>query len=213
MQPLLPQLIVGLGNPGPKYAATRHNIGFLTIDRLLATARGEVREEHRFSSMLYRLRLAGRHMVLAKPLTFMNVSGEAVAGMRKSLELTPQEIMVVYDCLDLPLGRLRIRSEGGSGGHRGMQSVIDALETEQIPRLRIGIGRQTDSDVVDYVLSTWTAAEQPLVEQVVITAARAVQYAARRGVTAAMNAYNAWTTEQETKNGGEQPPVSMPTDD
>ncbi len=189
----LPKLIVGLGNPGPEYVRTRHNVGFMVVDRLLAGLKvSAAAAEHKFSSELYRTRHAGRGLYLAKPLTFMNISGQAVVRMVRVLDVAPDELIIIYDCLDLPLGRLRLRPYGSSGGHRGMESIIDSLGTDRIPRLRVGIGRSSESTVVDHVLTSWTEQELPIVEAVLETASAAVLYAVRRGVSAAMNEYNGW---------------------
>lgn len=189
--PLLPRMIVGLGNPGDRYESTRHNAGFMVVDALLAGMKAGVQSEHRFDSRLFTLRLAGRSLVLMKPQTFMNLSGDAVGRARLFFELMPAEVLVVYDCLDLPLGRLRLRQRGGSGGHRGMESIIQALGTAEFPRLRLGIGRAEKAGVIDYVLSPWAPEDQPTVDRMVALAAEAVQCTLRQGVSAAMNRYNA----------------------
>lgn len=196
----LPKLIIGLGNPGERYESTRHNVGFMVIDALLAGIKTQVQAEHRFNSQLYSARFAGRRLVLVKPQTFMNLSGEAVAKARDACEATAPEILVVYDCLDLPLGRLRMRGRGGSGGHRGVQSIIEALGTDAFPRLRLGIGRSAKDGVVDYVLSPWAPEDQPRVEHMVTLAAEAVRCAVRQGVQAAMNQYNA-APENDANSG------------
>jgi len=193
MEPLLPQLMVGLGNPGARYAGTRHNVGFLTIDRLLTGGGAEDGEVHRCDCWLYRLRAAGRQLYLAKPQTFMNLSGAAVGKLQRALEVSPRELLIIYDDLDLPLGRLRLRRQGGSAGHKGMQSIIDELGTERIPRLRIGIGRQQpENSVVEHVLSDWAEDELAAVQATIGAAAEAVLCAARRGLTVAMDTYNRW---------------------
>jgi PTH1 family peptidyl-tRNA hydrolase len=192
MEMILPKLIVGLGNPGEEYIGTRHNVGFAIVDRIVRRISAPAVERHRFDSMFYETRYAGRQLHLTKPLTFMNNSGKAVARMQRVLTLQANEILVVYDCLDLPLGRLRLRHAGGSGGHKGMMSIIDELGTTEVPRLRVGIGRRDDEEVVDFVLSEWTAGEQPAVEKMVDAAAEVVLVAAKRGIDKAMNQCNRW---------------------
>lgn len=193
----LPQLIVGLGNPGPQYHETRHNAGFMTIDRLADMAGPAHKQYSRYDCELTEVRVAGRVITLAKPQTFMNLSGRAVGRMQRVFELLPEEILVVYDCLDLPLGRIRLRQSGGSGGHKGMESVIQALGTGGIPRIRIGIDSKEPGSVVEHVLSEWTPEEAPLVREVVTTAAEAAITAVRRGLPTAMNTFNAWIPTSE----------------
>ena len=201
-----PKLIVGLGNPGPEYAETRHNAGFLVVDRLLSKVGPRVSCENRYNSRFCRGAYGGRVFHTACPTTFMNRSGEAVKRIVNVLQLQPAEILVVYDCLDLPLGRLRLRAAGSSGGHRGVESIIHALGSADFPRLRVGIGRAGEKEVVEHVLSAWTGQERPLVEAVLGTAADAVLYSLRRGITAAMNAFNGWEPQPtaETVNGDRQ---------
>lgn len=197
---ILPKLIVGLGNPGPDYYHTRHNAGFMTVDRLAEISGPPIKEYKRYDSKLTEIRVGGRQIILAKPQTLMNLSGRAVRRARKSLRLEPEEIFIIYDCLDLPLGRLRLRLSGGSGGHKGMESIIQALGTNQIPRLRIGIGSaEQTANVVQHVLSAWEQNELPLVRETIDSAAEAVITALRRGVTAAMNKFNNWTPQTENK--------------
>ncbi|MDT8390301.1 MAG: aminoacyl-tRNA hydrolase [Lentisphaeria bacterium] len=189
---MFPKLIVGLGNPGDTYTGTRHNAGFMVVDRVLSRMGGRVVREERFNCVLCRAAYGGRRFFTAQPTTFMNRSGDAVSRIANVRELTPAEILVVYDCLDLPLGRLRLRAGGGSGGQKGVESIIHALGRSDFPRLRVGIGSTEKYNVVDHVLSAWTAEEQPLVERVLDAAADAVLFSLRRGVTAAMNAFNGW---------------------
>lgn len=195
MECALPTLIVGLGNPGPEYEGTRHNVGFIVLDRICSKAGPPTVTERRWDCELVRLRIGGGSRTLAKPLTFMNRSGGAVAKLTRKLGVAPEQVFVVYDCLDLPLGCLRIRGAGGSGGHRGMESVLGSLGTQDVPRLRIGIGRAADSDVVRHVLTPWDDDEQDVAEQVVDAAAEAVIVACRAGVERAMNLYNRWNVE------------------
>lgn len=191
------RLIVGLGNPGPKYASTRHNAGFEVADRTaerLGTGFGHIPEAN---SMRAAARYRGVGLYIQKPLTFMNRSGEAVLQMTRRLKISPGEILLVYDCLDLPLGRIRFRSGGSSGGHRGVQSVIEQLQTQQFARLRIGIGRP-DREAVDYVLSQWTPGEKSVFQQGVDVSAEAVLHFITDGLVSAMNKYNGWRAETET---------------
>lgn len=192
---ILPKVIVGLGNPGDEYAGTRHNAGFMVVDRILEKLNKPNRREHRYDSEIVRVTFGGRQLILVKPLTFMNLSGTAVAKGRAAWDAVPEEILAVYDCLDLPAGKIRLRQDGGSGGHRGVESMIRELGSQKFPRLRVGIGRQTGKPVVDYVLSGWTEEEQPLIEQAVDAAADAVILAVRSGMAMAMNRYNGWSAK------------------
>ncbi len=199
-------MIVGLGNPGLEYADTRHNAGFMTVDRLVEKARRTESEEHRYASFFRVWRYAGRDLLLVKPQTFMNRSGLAVAKFQRVFELRPDEILVVYDCLDLPLGRLRLRHSGSSGGHRGMESIIQALGDSAIPRLRVGIGRARAGGSVEHVLSGYAEDELPALDRVLDLAVAAVLCAIRRGIVAAMNQYNGKLIEAEA--GNESPSAS-----
>jgi PTH1 family peptidyl-tRNA hydrolase len=191
---VLPKLIVGLGNPGEKYQGTRHNAGFAVIDRLLEKIGPPQSSCRKYQSEVVWVRYAGQELCLMKPLTYMNASGEAVGPMQRELGVLPQEILVIYDCLDLPLGRLRLRRAGSSGGHHGMDSVIGSLGTQGFLRMRVGIGSPQQSGVIDYVLSPWSVDEKVLVSEVFDTAAEAVLVATRLGFGQAMNRYNGWNS-------------------
>jgi PTH1 family peptidyl-tRNA hydrolase len=185
------KLVVGLGNPGPEYEATRHNVGFRIVDRVAADNRFP--EFHRKGVGLETVgRLDGDRVALLKPLTFMNLSGGLVARRLADLGLAPADLLVCYDELALPLGRLRVRPGGSGAGHNGVQSVIDALGTQEFPRLRLGVapeGRFTDQ--VRFVLSPFRKAELAAVEEGLERAARAVECFCREGIRAAMNRFNA----------------------
>lgn len=185
-----PALIVGLGNPGPRYAANRHNVGFRCLDRL-AAAHGLAFDKRQKQARIALGVLCGQRVVLAKPQTFMNDSGRAVAPLARFYQTPPERLLVVYDDLDLPLGVLRLRPEGGSGGHRGMQSVIEHLGGQNFPRLRIGIGRPPGRmDPVDYVLQDVAADEEPLLEETLERAVAAIEVWLAQGIAAAMDRYN-----------------------
>ncbi len=201
-----PVLICGLGNPGKKYEATRHNAGFMTIDRILEKITGAIEEKIYSDRIVYKVTFNNRQLHFLKPLTFMNHSGVAVHKMMMQLQLNASELLVVYDCLDLPLGCIRLRQKGSSGGHRGMDSIIRELETDQFPRLRIGIGRPQFGDTVDYVLSPWYPEQLNVVQQVMDATAESVLCAAVGGVESAMNRYNSWSPEtgdNDQQNQGE----------
>jgi PTH1 family peptidyl-tRNA hydrolase len=188
--------VLGLGNPGPDYEGTRHNVGFSVVDRVLERVR-VVETLHRFDSQISIARFGGRSIWFAKPQTFMNLSGKAAVGIVNHLGMSCSQILVVYDCMDLPLGRFRLRKNGSSGGQKGMESVLQTLETRNVPRLRVGIGRDTEAGVVDHVLSRWSAAEQTILNEVLDAAADAVMLALKVGIEKAMNEYNGWMPESE----------------
>ncbi|HXG41724.1 MAG TPA: aminoacyl-tRNA hydrolase [Dehalococcoidia bacterium] len=189
-------VVVGLGNPGPEYAETRHNAGSRCLARL-ARRHGIELRPHRLYS-LGRGSIGGTEVVLARSRVFMNESGKAVAALLRQERVPTARLLVVCDDLDLPLGRLRLRPRGGHGGHNGLRSVIEHLGTDDFPRLRIGIGRPvrdgrpvTDPDLVaQYVLSVPTAEERPLLEEALEAACDAIEVVLAEGLDAAMNRYN-----------------------
>lgn len=196
-------LIVGLGNPGEEYADTRHNIGFLVAEAVVARLRNP-KVGKAFHGRWIDGQFAGRAVSVLVPMTFMNRSGDAIAAAVRAGTCDPRKLLVVYDCLDLPFGRIRMRQRGGSGGHRGLQSIIDAVGHSEVPRLRVGIGRPDDAGTVDYVLGPWNAEEREGLSDVIDTAAEAVLNAVRKGVVAAMNQYNRWSlTTPDAENGAE----------
>jgi len=187
---MAPRLIVGLGNPGREYAAHRHNIGFRVVDAL-ARAHGLSFSRQKSHARIAEGTILGCPVLLAKPLTYMNLSGKAVAPLLRGCYAAPEQLLVVYDDLDLPLGRLRLRPEGGSGGHKGMRSIIGALGTQSFPRLRVGIDRPPGQmDPADYVLHRFEAQDAPLVQQAVEQAVVAIECWLEAGIAAAMEQFN-----------------------
>ena len=185
------KLIVGLGNPGAEYAATRHNIGFMVLTELLAGfPAGRFIESSQASSRVFTGRFRGRELTLQMPQTYMNLSGEAVRPLAGRLKLAPEEILVISDDLDLPFGRLRLREGGSDGGHNGIKSIIAELGSDRFKRLRIGIGRPEPHRGADYVLSTFEASEAEALKAVIETAAAAVKAVLAGGMVRAMNAFN-----------------------
>lgn len=195
------KLIVGLGNPGAKYEGSRHNVGFRVIDRMVARFRC-AEEVHEKQALTRSCRIAGGKIVLAKPLTFMNLSGEAVGGLvRKYLEGDLGDMIVVYDDVDLPLGTLRIRRDGSSGTHNGMRSIADSLGTEAFPRLRVGVrgeGYSEASDLADYVLKNFEKGENQIIQETIERATDALLLCARGDLTRAMNQFNRNQEKGET---------------
>jgi len=191
------RLIVGLGNPGREYAHSRHNVGFWCLNRL-ARRHGIAFSSRGRLAAAGEGRLAGQPVILAKPRTFVNLSGRAVSHLLKRHRLSPQQLLVVCDDLDLPLGRVRLRPSGSHGGHRGMRSIIEAIGSQDFPRIRIGIGRPRVAGeptwepevVVDYVLSPMTAEERRILDEAASTAGEAILCLVEEGVEAAMNQYN-----------------------
>ena len=181
-------VIVGLGNPGPKYAGTRHNAGFMCIDRLAERAGISLNDKRR-AALLGEGRLSGKRIVLVKPRTFMNVSGEAVRYAMDRYRVRADSVLIVLDDLDLPLGRIRMRASGGSGGHNGLNSINAALGTQDYARLRIGIGRP-QGETVGYVLGAFTPEEAPDAEAAIARAADAAEAWLTQGVNYAMDNFN-----------------------
>jgi PTH1 family peptidyl-tRNA hydrolase len=188
-EPGIARLIIGLGNPGRKYAGNRHNVGFQCLD-CLAEAWGLSFSRQKHKALLAQGEIAGLEVILAKPQTFMNLSGDAVERMARFYKVSPENILVIYDDLDLPLGRIRLRPEGGSGGHKGMKSIIEHLGANGFPRLRVGIGRPTHGDPVNYVLDDFTLDERITVDVVYEKVVSAVELWLTEGIGAAMNRYN-----------------------
>jgi len=183
-------LIVGLGNPGPKYAANRHNVGFHCLD-WLAAAHDLTFDRRQKKAHVALDSIHGRRVVLAKPQTFMNESGRAAVPLARFYKAPPERMLVVYDDLDLPLGALRLRPEGSSGGHKGMRSIIEQLGGRDFPRLRIGIGRPPGRmDPAAYVLQDFSAQERPLLEETLERAVAAIETWLMEGIETAMNRYN-----------------------
>ena len=180
------RLVVGLGNPGAEYDRTRHNIGFDVVD-LLASEWG-LTWQH--SKSWHALWAKGEKAVLVKPTSYMNRSGEPLQAVANFYKIAPAEILVVLDDLALELGRLRLRTEGGTGGHNGLESIIVQLGTEAIPRLRLGIGAAPSEGASDYVLGRFFEEERPLVKKTVERAADAVKCAIDKGVLSTMNLFN-----------------------
>jgi PTH1 family peptidyl-tRNA hydrolase len=179
-------LIAGLGNPGPKYAANRHNVGFRCVERLGSTL-GLAFDERQKQARVALGDLPGGRVILAKPQTFMNESGRAVVPLVRFYNVRFEHLLIVYDDLDLPLGTLRLRSGGGSGGHKGMRSIIEHLGTQDFPRLRVGIGRPPGRmDPAAYVLQDFSADEEPLLEETLERALTAIETWLRGGIDAAM---------------------------
>lgn len=183
------KLVVGLGNPGRRYEQTRHNLGFRVVDTVAARWGIELGRE-KFQAVIGDGNVADQRMILLKPMTFMNLSGRAVQAAVGFYKVAMEDLLVVSDDLDLPVGRLRMRASGSAGGHRGLDDIIRLLGTTQFARLRIGIGRSERRDEVSHVLGGIEGDEAVALDETVKQAADAVECWCRKGVTAAMNEFN-----------------------
>lgn len=182
------KLFVGLGNPGKKYEKTRHNMGYMVLDRFALRAQVDVDKEA-FKGLFCRFTYEGEDILLLKPLTFMNLSGESVREIVSFFKIDLHDVYVVYDDLALEPGKIRLRTTGSSGGHNGMQNIIDLLKTKDLKRIRIGIG-EPRFDPVDYVLGKPTKDEEPLIEQALDKAVEAMVTIIQHGFSKAMNTFN-----------------------
>jgi len=184
------KLVAGLGNPGPQYERTRHNMGFMALDALAAAL--DISLDRERNEGLYAETAVGNERVmLVKPLTYMNRSGHCIAACCRNRITDFSRVLIIVDDVNLPLGRLRLRPEGSDGGHNGLKSVTERLGTATFPRLRLGVGRQTDDqDLADYVLSRFTPEEWPVAEALAKTGAEAAQCWLTDGILEAMNRYN-----------------------
>ena len=188
--PPAPYLIVGLGNPGKQYALNRHNVGFMLVSRL-AERLGEKFNRMEGRAMLAKALYQEKRLILVKPQTFMNASGNPVRSLLRYYKIPTEHLLVAYDDVDLPLETLRLRTEGGSGGQKGMQSIISQLGTETFGRLRVGIGRPPGRmEAADYVLQDFTKSEQALLDPTLDRAVDAVLTFVTLGIDQAMNQFN-----------------------
>ena len=184
------KMVVGLGNPGPKYRRTRHNLGFDVLDEVARRLNLSIdREKHR--GLLAETRLDSGSVLFVKPLTYMNLSGECVAAAARNKVYSPEDILVVVDDVNLPLGRVRIRAGGSAGGHNGLKSIIERIGSPDFPRLRLGVGNDANErGLADYVLSRFRPEEQDTVQAMITRAAEAVFSWLDRGIEPTMNEFN-----------------------
>jgi peptidyl-tRNA hydrolase, PTH1 family len=186
------RLIVGLGNPGRDYADTRHNVGFMVLDRLAASAKASFRLEKKWQAEVAAL----GDVWLCKPQTYMNLSGESTGALSHFYKIEPARVLVVLDDMALPLGRLRLRESGSAGGHNGLASIIEHLGTPAIPRLRVGIGAAQPGSATGHVLGRFASAERAALDESLARATEAIEFAQSQGFAAAMNRYNQNPTTQ-----------------
>jgi len=182
-------LIVALGNPGRQYEATRHNVGFMLLDRLAAGSGAVFQSSPKWQSQL--AKIPGDGTLLLKPQTFMNLSGRALQQILSFHKWLPENILVIYDDVALPLGTLRFREQGSAGGHNGIKSIIAHLHTNAFPRLKIGIGSSEPGEMVGHVLGKFSPDEHTVLENTLATALEAVQVARSQGIAAAANRFHA----------------------
>ena len=182
------KLIVGLGNPGQKYEQTRHNIGFMVLDRLMKNYAAEWANHLRWRAHVAKVPDSG--VIVMKPQTFMNESGQSVGAALRFYKWQPEQVLVVYDDVSIPFGHLRFRMAGSAGGHNGIKSLISHIHSDRFPRLKVGIGNDTSNSMTGHVLGKFSTHEINELENTLATAAEAVQFALSTGVEAAANTFN-----------------------
>jgi PTH1 family peptidyl-tRNA hydrolase len=191
---IIPRLIVGLGNPEAKYNQTRHNIGFEVVDALAHSWQFKLQENRRFQGFFAEGEVLGHKIGLLKPTTYMNRSGQSVRAVMDWYKLAPESLLVVYDDMDLELGRLRLRLSGSAGGHNGMKSIISHLNSQDFPRLRLGIGRSKGGgETISHVLGKFSAEDGPIVEKSLDLAIESLELGLKSGIEKAMSLYNGRT--------------------
>ena len=183
------KLIVGLGNPGKEYAGTRHNCGFMVIDRLASKLNVDV-DQNKFKGLYAKVKYHGEDIILLKPQTYMNLSGESVNAAMNFFKIDKEDLLVIYDDLDMPVGKLRLRKTGSAGGHNGIKNIIAHLNSQDFKRIRVGIDRHKYMNVADYVLSRFSKVESEAIEQGIENAANAVLDYLDNDFNHAMNYYN-----------------------
>lgn len=184
-------IIAGLGNPGKQYDMTRHNIGFHTIDYMADKLNVKVKKL-KFKALYGECEIAGEKTLLIKPQTYMNLSGESIAGFAQFYKINPSNIIIINDDISLETGRIRVRPRGSAGGHNGLKSIIYMLESDEFPRVKMGVGapKNENYDLADFVLGHFAKEEIPIMEKAIIKASDAAEEIIRAGVSSAMNKYN-----------------------
>lgn len=183
------KLIVGLGNPGKEYEKTRHNTGFMVMDRLAETFQVSINVK-KFKGEYVKFKYRGEDVILLKPMTYMNNSGESVIQVMNYFKMNVEDLLVIYDDMDMPTGKLRLRQSGSAGGHNGIKSIIAHVGTQNFKRIRVGIDKHPQIPVVDYVLGRFSKEEQPLIDEGIDHAVKAVEMMLDKDFVAAMNAFN-----------------------
>jgi PTH1 family peptidyl-tRNA hydrolase len=206
------KLIVGLGNPGAEYAGTRHNVGFEVIELLARRHSIPVTKRH-FRAVLGEGMIGGERVLLARPMTYMNLSGEAAAAIARFYKIAPQDVIVILDEMALPLGRLRLRYKGSAGGHNGLENILKHFGTQEVPRIRLGVGAARPGEMIGHVLSRFRKEELPVMQEAYERAADAVEGALAEGFENAMNRFNVGAKppekpKTEESGEGDEPPAS-----
>lgn len=183
------KLIVGLGNPGKEYDKTRHNVGFMVMDRLADVLNVSI-DMKKFKGEYAKLKYQGEDVILLKPMTYMNNSGESVIQVMNYFKIDVDDLLVIYDDMDMPVGKLRLRESGSAGGHNGVKSLIAACWNTSFKRIRVGIDKHPHIKVIDYVLGKFTKDEQPLIDEGIENAVKAVEVFLQKDFVAAMNGFN-----------------------
>lgn len=182
-------VIAGLGNPGTQYENTKHNIGFITVDYLAEKHQISIKKlKHK--ALVGEGTISGQKVLLVKPQTFMNLSGNSIREIVAYYKISMEELIVIYDDIDIPMGSLRIRKKGSAGTHNGMRSIVYDLQSDQFPRIRIGIGGERKGDLADYVIGGFQKSQIPVMEEAVRQAVAAVECMMEKGMDAAMGEYN-----------------------
>ncbi|RYD17617.1 MAG: aminoacyl-tRNA hydrolase [Verrucomicrobiaceae bacterium] len=195
-------LIVGLGNPGRQYEDTRHNVGFMLLDRLAAASGAAFQSVPKWQSHM--AKLPGSGTILLKPQTFMNLSGRAIQQILSFHKWPPEQMLVIYDDVALPLGSLRFREKGSAGGHNGIKSIIQHLGKDEFPRLKLGIGGSAPGEMVGHVLGKFAPDERPALENMLATALEAVQLSRSQGIAVAANRFH---TRNKTQESSDEPQI------
>lgn len=183
------KMIVGLGNPGRKYESTRHNVGFIVVDEI-AKFLNIISYQNKFNAHIATAEYQGNKVLLVKPQTYMNLSGESVLNLAQYFKINAQDVLVINDDMDLPVGTIRIRAFGGAAGQKGLKNIIDLLKTNKVPRIRIGIDKNPNIEAADYVLGKFDKESIPLIQSAIIKAKEAALLIISEDVETAMNAYN-----------------------
>ncbi|MBC2038998.1 aminoacyl-tRNA hydrolase [Listeria marthii] len=183
------KLIAGLGNPGKKYERTRHNVGFMVVDELSFRHQTPWKKS-KFNGMTSEINVGGEKMILVKPLTFMNASGECIRPLMDYYNIPIEDVVIVYDDLDLPVGKIRLRQKGSAGGHNGIKSIIQHVKTQEFNRIRVGVSRPIKGEVINYVLGDFPKAEQPDIIAAIQKSADAIEDFAQTPFIEVMNKYN-----------------------
>ncbi|MEY2832947.1 MAG: hypothetical protein RLZZ574_2206 [Cyanobacteriota bacterium] len=192
---IIPELIVGLGNPEPKYDNTRHNIGFAAVDELAKVWQIPLKENKRFQGLFSEgVTPGGQKVRLLKPLTYMNRSGQSVRAVTDWYKVEARSVLVIYDDMDLPVGRLRMRLSGSAGGHNGMKSIIAHLGSQEFPRLRIGIGKSDgEKTTISHVLGKFAPEEFKAIDEILYISVKAIELSLKEGIDQSMNRYNGFS--------------------